>query len=539
MKKITLIFISLILFIGCAKIVTPVGGPRDTSPPNVVKENPLNGSTNFNTKFIKITFNEFVTLNNPIENIIFSPPLIAPASYTLKGKSLVIKWKETLLANTTYSIILADAIKDYTEGNILPLHQFSFSTGAIIDTLKLRGTVINSHTTLPEKGVFVFLYNENSDSLPLTTRPTYLTKSKQDGSFLFQNIKDGSYKIFALKDVNSNLIFDLSNEGVAFSDTLVFPDTLQTYQLSFFVEENQNQQIMNTINPQKGNYMFPLKKSMAGKKSVKTTIIYPGKIDYYLDVNPTNDTLSYYFYEDFEDSVVMQLDLPEWNLKDTLTLMPHKSVRLAKIRPQPDPKLTINVLHAGELYEKLSLQFSYPIKPNSNIETIIIKEGKTRSDTMVEIFSINGPFLNSFTLPYSFEPKVSYTLIFKDSLFYGYNGATNDTLTVKFTTKTERDYGSLSMFYEISIDTINYVIALVDASNRLIQENTISTSQTILYENLIPGNYKVKVIFDYNGNGKWDTGNYLLKIQPEKIIFFEKPISIRGFWDLEESFEIN
>lgn len=539
MKKINIIFVTLLLFVGCAKIVAPVGGPKDIAPPIIVKSNPINGLTNYNSKSIKIFFNEYVTLNNPIENIIFSPPLTVPPTYNLQGKSLVIKFKESLLTNTTYNIIFADAIKDFTEGNILPLYQYSFSTGNIIDTFKLEGILLNSSTTLPEKGVFVFLYHENIDSLPLSSRPTYLTKTKQDGTFQFQNIKQGSYKIFALKDINSNLIYDLPNEEIAFSDNLVHTDSITLYELAFFKEEDQVQQILNPINPQKGCYKIPLKKPNSGKKSAKTSILYPPNINFYLDVNHTFDTLSYYFYDDFEDSVVLQLEIQEWGIIDTLTFMPYKSNKLPRNKNLVNSKLNINVAHAGELYEKLTLHFSYPIKPNSNIETIIIKELNNSIDTTIERFSLQGSFLNSFRIPYSFEPKASYTLLFKDSLFFGQNGFTNDTLIVKFTTKTERDYGSLSMFYEISEDTMNYLILLLDGNNRIIQKNTISNSQKILYEHLIPGNYKVKIIFDNNSNGKWDTGNYLQNIQPEKIIYFEKPISIRGFWDLEETFKIN
>jgi len=539
MKKINVIFLSLLLLASCAKIVAPVGGPRDTTPPVVIKETPLNGSTNFNSKSIKITFNEYVTLNNPIENIIFSPPLNNAATYTLQGKSVVIKWRDTLLTNTTYSIIFADAFKDFTEGNIMPLHQYSFSTGKTIDTLSLKGKITNAITTLPEKGIFVFLYDQNQDSLPLLVRPTYLTKSKTDGTFKFQNIKAGSYKIFALKDINSNLIFDLPNEGIAFMDQLVTPDTLTEYPLSFFIEADKVQQLLNPINPQKGHYRIPLKKPCSSVKSVKTTLLYPQNMEYYLDLNETKDTLTYYFYQDFEDSVVVQIGLPEWDLKDTLTLMPHKStLRTARNRNQPEPKLGITVANAGELYKKVALNFSFPIKSNNNIETIIIKEGKTANDTILERFSLNGSFLNSFVIPYTFEPKVSYTLLFKDSLFYGHNGATNDTLIVTFTTKTERDYGSLSMLYTIPEGTTNYIFTLLDGSNRVIQENTLAKTETILYEQLAPGNYKIKVIYDYNGNGKWDTGDYINNQQPEKIIFFEKQISIRGFWDLEETFEI-
>ncbi len=527
----------ILAFTGCAKIVAPVGGAKDTTPPSVVKENPSNGSVNLKEKSVKITFSEYVTLNNPIENVIFSPPLNEAADVTIKGKSIVIKWNDTLKQNTTYNVVFADAIKDYNEGNILNLYQYSFSTGSQIDTLQLSGILRNSETTQPEKGVFVFLYTQNEDSLPKKVRPTYLTKTKNDGTFNFQNIKEGQYKIFALKDINSNLLFDLPNEGIAFASDLVSPDTLRKYPLSYFVTADSIQSIQSILNYQKGLYTLPLKLPCKSEKSVKSTLLYPGNMEHYLKMNTTLDTMSYYFFEDFSDSVVVKIDIPEFNSSDTVTFFPYK----APYRPgrsKVESKLGIQYANSGELYQNLSLHFSFPIKPNHNIETIIIKTGKEKNDTLVERFQISGTLLNSFTVPYHFEPKESYEILFKDSLFYGWDGTTNDSLTIKFTTKTERDYGTLTMSYIVPEGELNYVIWLIDPTNKKVQTDMISKTTSIKYDHLVPGNYKIKVIKDQNGNGKWDTGNYDKKIQPEQILFFEKQLSVRGFWELEETYEI-
>jgi hypothetical protein len=203
-----------------------------------------------------------------------------------------------------------------------------------------------------------------------------------------------------------------------------------------------------------------------------------------------------------------------------------------------ESKLSIQYANSGELYQNLSLHFSFPIKPIHNIETVIIKTGKEKNDTLVERFQITGTLLNSFTVPYHFEPKESYEILFKDSLFYGWDGTTNDSLTIKFTTKTERDYGSLTMNYIVPEGELNYVIWLIDPTNKKVQSDIISKTTSIKYDHLSPGNYKIKVIKDQNGNGKWDTGNYDKKIQPEQILFFEKQLSVRGFWELEETYEI-
>lgn len=537
MDRFKILWIGILFFTGCAKIVAPVGGPRDTTPPKVVKETPLNGSVNFNSHAIKITFNEFVTLNNPLENIIFSPPLTKSADFSIKGKSVVIKWTDTLVQNTTYSIIFADAIKDYTEGNLLGIYQYAFSTGPQIDTVKLSGTLKNAETRQPEKGVFVFLYDQNTDSLPYSIRPTYLTKTNDLGVFTFQNIKQKAYKIFALKDINSNLIFDLQNEGIAFLNETIEPDTNQMLELAFFIEKDTIQNLLTAINQQKGAYHIPLKIPLHSVNSLKTTVLYPADLLHQVQLNQTKDTITYYFFQEFSDSVVVEVKLTEFNKTDTLTFMPY-SPPFRTGRTKTEPKLSLQTNYSGDIYTPLTLHFSFPIKPAQNIETIIIKKGKEQNDTITERFQVDGNLIRSFEVPYTFEPKTGYTLLFRDSVFFGWDGTTNDSLLIQFTTKSERDYGSLTMGYNIPEGEMSYIISLIDGNKKTVQENTISKSQQISYLNLTPGTYKIKVIADSNRNGKWDTGSYYNKIQPERILFFEKPISIRAFWNLEETFDI-
>jgi len=190
------------------------------------------------------------------------------------------------------------------------------------------------------------------------------------------------------------------------------------------------------------------------------------------------DTLSYYFYEDFSDSVALQIKLLEWDITDTITLSPFKQPYRSG-RNKTEQKLAIQSYNSGDLYKPLTLNFSYPIKPNQNIETIIIKKGKDSNDTLTERFQVNGAFIKSFTVPFSFEPKESYILIFKDSLFYGWDGTTNDSLVLPFTMKSERDYGNLMMDYLVNDENMNYVIQLLDGNQKMVQQNTISKNEKI------------------------------------------------------------
>lgn len=220
MKKISIYIAALLLLIGCAKVSTPVGGPRDTTPPQVLKQVPEDQSTNFSERTIKITFDEFFTLNNPTENVLISPPMQQQPEFEIKNKTLVVKLKDTLRANTTYNLLFTDCILDYNESNKLGLLQYSFSTGNAIDSCTISGSISDAKNLNPAEGFFIFLYDKDIDSLPKSAMPTYITKANKDGRFSFRNIAAGSYKVFALKDGNGNYRYDLPTEEIAFLDSM-------------------------------------------------------------------------------------------------------------------------------------------------------------------------------------------------------------------------------------------------------------------------------------------------------------------------------
>ena len=208
----------------CANAVAPTGGPKDDRPPVVVEAVPENHSINFTAKKIEITFDEYITLDNANQNVLISPPMDEKPDIKLKNKTVVVKFKENLAPNTTYTINFGSTIKDLHEGNPLKDYVYSFSTGDHIDTLMVAGKVLNAEDKKPVENAYVSLYashRDNLDSLPLSTKPDYITKTDKDGNFRLEGLADQKYLVFALKDVNSNLYFDQPNEEVAFLDTLV------------------------------------------------------------------------------------------------------------------------------------------------------------------------------------------------------------------------------------------------------------------------------------------------------------------------------
>jgi len=540
-------FLLLCLLAGCAQIVTPSGGPKDDTAPKLLAEKPENSTTNFSEKIIKITFDEFVTLNNPTENVIFSPPLNLPAEYTTKGKSVVVKINDTLQENTTYNIFFADCIQDFHEGNKLSGYNYAFSTGDSIDQHKLFGIVVNAETNQPEPSVFVMLYENNIDSLPLTTRPYYITKTNEQGEFILQHLKPNNYKIFALKDINSDLIFNLPNELIAFEDNLFqskkyLTDSLQKVDmkdmitLRIFQEEDTIQMLLPYLNPQAGIYHFPFKIPVHSLESQieSDTLVY-----YFSSLCPTQDTLSIYLQTFFKDEAFIYIKT-DYDRIDTVVLSPYETSQRGRKNSKPThPTLKITIVNADHLFEPTLLNFSYPVKPADSVELLIIATSMSGKDTSVVYVYIPDDLVLQIPVPFTFEPKINYTLWFKDSLFFGYDNTANDTTMFSFSKKTEKDYGNLILNYKIANqNSANFIVEIVSSNEKVVFRDIISSSKTVEYKHLSPGSYRIKVIEDKNNNGKWDTGNYRKKIQPEKIFTIDKEIVIRGFWDIEEVIEL-
>ena len=532
-------------FAGCAKISSPTGGPKDTTPPKVLKMTPENQSVRFHDKQIRIYFDEYVTLNNPTTNVLISPPLAESPQYTLKGKSLVIKFKDTLRANTTYNMVFSDCIRDYHENTPLNYLHYSFSTGDSLDDYTIRGNILDAKTLAPSKDFYVLLYKNTADSMPLTTRPDFITKSLDDGSFQFQNITKGVYKIFALKDINADLLYNLPNEEIAFQEETVtayqtLPDsaadslkaTLPIVTLFSFTATDTVQKLQRYENPAAGVYVFPYKIAVNHFTATPAN----NALAYFERINETKDTITWYLKSPMSDTTTYYFDAD--NHLDTVRLTPyHEKQPTGRGRQSQTKKFNVTFLNAGEYNKPLTLKFPYPIRPSDSFDVYVYSQQQSVKDTVIYRYSVPDTFVMQLPLPMQYMEKKSYSVMILDSVFYGYNSLTNDTLKVQFSAKSVKDYGTLIMSYELPEDGRPYIVTLWKG-DRKIQEDRLTSSSTITYSYLNPDTYRVSAFCDENDNGIWDTGDYPSKRQPEKVFAFPKNISIRAYWDLEETFKI-
>ena len=205
----------------CAQIGVPTGGFRDSLPPTLLKATPPNNSIHFDGKQITLSFDEYIQLQNLQESLLVSPtPKINP-NINFKLKTIVIKLRDTLQPNTTYSVQLGKSIVDLNENNPYPNFTYVFSTGSYIDSLTFSGNVQLAETGKIDTTLLVFLYNDLSDSAVFKHKPKYITRVNNKGDFQFNNLAEDTYHLFAMKDESGQKMYTSDEQIFAFADSSV------------------------------------------------------------------------------------------------------------------------------------------------------------------------------------------------------------------------------------------------------------------------------------------------------------------------------
>ncbi|MEI9935300.1 MAG: Ig-like domain-containing protein [Ferruginibacter sp.] len=232
---------------GCAQIGAPTGGPKDTIPPVLVKAIPSMRTLNFNTNKIVFTFDEYIDVQDANNNVLVSPYPKKNPVINFKLKTLTVTLKDTLLANTTYSINFGNAVRDNNEGNVFKNFRYVFSTGNIIDSATVSGKVTLAETGRTDSTMLIFLYKELDDTAVLKKRPDYIARVNGSGRFAFLNLPPGDFNIYALKDDNGSKTYDSKSEVFAFTDHVIHvSDSTDSVSLFAYAEEKKKEKPATT-----------------------------------------------------------------------------------------------------------------------------------------------------------------------------------------------------------------------------------------------------------------------------------------------------
>lgn len=581
-----LLVILAVIVVRCANSISPPpGGPKDVTPPKVIETIPKNGSPGFSTNKFTIKFDEYVTLLDIQSAALISPPMEDMPEFTIKGKSIQVKFVEELKPNTTYSVYFGEAIVDITEQNPIFNYTYIFSTGDYVDSLSLSGHVYNAFDLLPIESTFVMLYKDNNDTIPLDSLPYavvpyYLSKTDINGRFQFDGLSDDEYLLFATNDQNSNYFFDQPGEQIAFLDSLVHPtyfersikDTTLTDSLySIEITPDSIIVIADSLLPDSAftvldmginMYMFLspdtiqrlVKAEVIEKNAVLFAFSQPATnvkfefirypLDSFLyvkDYSLAKDTIYWYLNDPPNDSLEMQLT----QFDDTLGIvylkldLSKKSVRLRKKDDEEKKKEFLgwksNVKgNKLDLDKQLEIKFSQPNIRFNNVDSSILVVG---TDSIWDPkFSFTDNLNMKIEFPFEIKEETKYRVYFPDSSFSSWNNIHTKAIEINFSTLTLSDYGIFTFDLYPTVNQ-NYILQFLNEDEKLIREFRFSSDTSVTFSYLTPGIYLSKIIFDNNKDDRWSTGNYGTKLQPEEVIYYTKEIKVRGNWEIEEDWE--
>ena len=518
------LFIFLFMLGSCAQVVAPTGGSKDETPPKVLRTYPSNKTTHFSAPKIVIQFDEFITLNSPGEQVIISPPLEVKPEFSLDHKKLVIDLKnQPLKNNVTYTINFGNAIGDLHENNILQNFTYVFGTGAALDSMKVVGLCLDAINNEPVKKQLVGLYRLNgfNDSVLYKEKPIYFTRCKPDGTFEINNIPDSVYKVVSFNDENNNLKYN-QNEVIGFlnndiksSDTINRNITLYTYKPDPFFPAK----LLDTFSSFPGRFNLVTYKSLPvlfkGTPDISSLYIWKDRFKNHID--------SVVLFTKTQDTLLSGV----YNMGDSVAPFTIKTRR--GFKPAP---FYANCKKNVELNDSITVTFNFPT----------ISYDTSRIKIYEDTIQLNPSYLGiskdgrAFNMAYSWQEAKRYVVDMKDSAFKDiYGRLSKGNTKFNWTAKSLKDYSSLKLFIQNPFKD-QFILQLVDESEtKIYKERILNSGATIYFDYLQAGTFKVKFILDANKNGVWDTGDYLIKKQPERVYYYSEPIVLRAFWDIEQS----
>jgi len=548
LKSVTTAISLTLLFTGCAQVVRPTGGTDDRKAPEVIRFLPENKSLQFSGKAFSIQFDEFFLVKDASKQWIISPPLKKKPEYKIKGKLLTITFDDTLKENTTYNFNFGKSVVDINEGNELLGLSYIFSTGTFIDSLQLTGNVSQALNNLKEKEVLIMLYDEKrckNDSFPYKILPDYFTLSDARGDFIIKYIKPGNYKIIALKDGNNNYLFDSFEESIGMNDAIINLEKNKNIDLKIFIETEAKTYLKNKSNAEYGCFTLIFNKPLPALE-ILPLHVSKQKDWAYIQKSKANDTLNIYL-KDFSIDT-LKLILKNNNIAfDTVefAVFPREKFT-SKNKRVIAPKTTIKITPMSGVEKDINIPITF--FTNHPIEAIITDsilffEGKNKLPFKVIKKDSIG---RTFELECKLANDSAYNLTILPGAFKDCFGYKNDTTKSNFKVPSPERVGNL--YLSISADSatgiINFesehlLLQLLNEKGEVLNTQVISNYATFSYLNLKPGNYKAQIVMDSNNNKQWDTGNFLKKMQAEKIIFMSTNMNLRANWDLEEDWKLN
>ena len=517
----------------CAKRGTLTGGLKDTIPPILINASPPLNTINFNSEKITLNFNEYLELKDINQQLIISPPLeskdykIIPENTVTKKVEIEIRNK--LRENSTFTFNFGSSIVDYNEGNPLPFFNYTFSTGDYIDSLKISGFVKDAYEIDSLDFVSVHLYPIDSvftDSTIYNQKPFYVGNTLDSVYFELNNLAPGKYEFIAIKDKSKNYYFDQGFDKIGFFENPI-EIPRDTFFLPVLFKEIKNFQWGRAKIINDHHIEFPYYGELGDRKVTIKNKFEEGTKSFFTR-DREKDTLHFWFTPQKKlDSIITEVEL-----EDSTAVTILKPFKLEK------DSLMLNIFPSNG--NKIDFLDTLKIKSNLPITKV--------NENLIQIFDIDTleiPFstkidknLDFIFLNFEKIPNDLYQIQILPNAINDFLGSTNDTIFHKVSTTKIEDYGKLLLSVKKGKYNKKYILELIDNKGKLIRRAYNNPDGFYTMEYLLPGEYQIRIIKDANGNGKWDTGNYLKKIQPEEVKYLKESIIVRANWELNETIEL-
>lgn len=572
-------FAWVVIISSCANQGMPTGGPRDTIPPVLTGTTPDYKALNFEGEEVRLTFNEFINPDQVSEKLVVSPPLEKRPTILTQSKTLIIRFNEKLRDSTTYSLDFKDAIVDNNEGNPYENLRFSFSTGDVYDSLRVAGKVTNAFNLEPLEETLVMLHKNLHDSAVYTLQPNYIAKTDEKGNFLLSNIAPGDYHLFSISDNNNDLRYNEGAEKIAFADTVIVPyakfheeaDTIASgvdsmlisghthfypdpIFLRQFTEDIYEQYLKRAERETRYKCIFVFNEPVEDTFNIRA-LNQENELNYILEPNEKYDSLTMWIADTVmarADTIPAELSYFQLDTldrlyvkKDTIDLTFSEPEEDTKRRrrtrkeeesegPEPVPQFTWDTnlgTSPFDLNNDIILTAPQPIEQfDSSAISLFLSEDTLKTPLNINFFKDTLAW-RTYRISFPWEPETGYTLEIDSAAFINIFGITSKELEKSFKTREEDYYGSINLtLQKVERQVLVQLLENTDAEKVLSQKIT-QKDETIIFDFLAPDKYKVKVIFDRNENGEWDTGSYQDKYQPEQVIYLNEVIKVRSNWE--------
>lgn len=581
------IIIAAAVMYSCANTGNPSGGPIDKTPPIFMRSNPTPNAVNVKDRKIEIFFDEIVTLKDPSTKIIVSPAQTEMPRMSALGRKVTVELVDSLLPNTTYTIDFSNSIQDNNEGNAIDNFAFAFSTGSVIDSMRVSGYVLDSRTLEPMQSVVVGLQSNLADSAFHKEKLQRVALTNDRGQFTIRNVSPGSYHIFALKDLDRDYKFGNPTEDIAFLDSIIVPsigsreaadtvyndlneiDTIMRATrpayfpndilLSMFNEDRKSQYLANNLRVDSTRISL----TFAAASDTLPSLSIVGRNDvpdqwYTLERSQTNDTLTYWIRPPHLVSADTLMVATTYLRTDTASNLSwgtdtlkftfqRQKAKKKKKNEETDSleQIRFMELHplangTQEVYAPLLLQTGTPIERYSR-EAFHLQR-KLQNDTTFYPAEIKSIALRDSTLSrrdlmlkVDWEPGAAYTLAVDSLAMTDIYGLQTKPLKVDFNVRKMEEYGNI--VFNIPAVRDSAIVELLDGTEKIVLKAPVKSHRAELL-NLLPGKYYARLFIDRNGNGKYDTGNYDMHLQPEETVYYPGAINLKKNWDVEQTWDI-